>query len=434
MHLFMAREAVDKHLQVAGALVDPDKGFGGQAGARCRRSRRSTRWWYPTRWLGWGLWPRYSRVRRAGRASCASSSAAAASLARAELPRHAACTRRSCRTSRRSCSGWWTSPTSCSRWRRRSRAPRPCAVGTVRGGRGARSGVAVLPKRAPAGQAALRRAVEQRRLPRATARRRRAEGPPRLAGDGHHAARGRGPRAGEAGAGFRARGRRVSDTPAANRQWKLAARPVGPVKRSDFEWVTTPVPTLQPGQVLVRVLYLSLDPAMRGWMSDAALVHPAGRASATSCARSASDAWSSPATPTSRAGDHVTGLTGVQDIRGGREGRRTASTRRLARSPASSVRSGIRHDRVLRAARRRPAQGRRDGRGLRRGGRGRDRSSGRSRKIKGCRAIGIAGGPEKCALRARRAAVRRGVIDYKTEDVAAGLQAALPEGDRRLLR
>jgi len=39
------------------------------------------------------------------------------------------------------------------------------------------------------------------------------------------------------------------------------------VKRSDFEFVTTPAGDPGPGEVLVRVLYLSLDPAMRGWMN-----------------------------------------------------------------------------------------------------------------------------------------------------------------------
>jgi alkylation response protein AidB-like acyl-CoA dehydrogenase len=60
MHLFMAREMVDKHLEVAGALADPEVPL-------ARRLRAIPAvvafygWWYPTRWVGWGLWPRYAR-------------------------------------------------------------------------------------------------------------------------------------------------------------------------------------------------------------------------------------------------------------------------------------------------------------------------------------------------------------------------------------
>lgn len=49
-----------------------------------------------------------------------------------------------------------------------------------------------------------------------------------------------------------------------NRQIVLAARPVGAPKDSDFSLIETPVPSPEPGQILVRVIYLSLDPYMRG--------------------------------------------------------------------------------------------------------------------------------------------------------------------------
>lgn len=54
-----------------------------------------------------------------------------------------------------------------------------------------------------------------------------------------------------------------------NRRILLAARPVGEPKDTDFRLVEEPVPAPGPGQLLIRTLWLSLDPYMRGRMSDA---------------------------------------------------------------------------------------------------------------------------------------------------------------------
>ena len=53
-----------------------------------------------------------------------------------------------------------------------------------------------------------------------------------------------------------------------NVQYKLAARPVGLPKPSDWERVESPIPSPRDGEVLVEVQLISVDPAMRGWMNE----------------------------------------------------------------------------------------------------------------------------------------------------------------------
>lgn len=66
------------------------------------------------------------------------------------------------------------------------------------------------------------------------------------------------------------RGERLADRPARNRQWRLAARPDGPVRESDFALFDAPVPSPGDGEFLVRTRYLSVAPVMRQYMIDGA--------------------------------------------------------------------------------------------------------------------------------------------------------------------
>ncbi len=53
-----------------------------------------------------------------------------------------------------------------------------------------------------------------------------------------------------------------------NRQWLLKTRPRGPIEADTFELRQSEVPVIGPGEFLVRNLWLSFDPAQRGWLND----------------------------------------------------------------------------------------------------------------------------------------------------------------------
>ena len=58
--------------------------------------------------------------------------------------------------------------------------------------------------------------------------------------------------------------------PKQNRQVRLKARPEGIPQAHHFEIAAAPMPEIGEGQFLVRNRYLSVDPAMRGWVSAVA--------------------------------------------------------------------------------------------------------------------------------------------------------------------
>jgi NADPH-dependent curcumin reductase len=97
-----------------------------------------------------------------------------------------------------------------------------------------------------------------------------------------------------------------------NHQWRLAARPVGNPSTSDFSWAEESLPVPGEGQVLVRNLYLSLDPTMRGWMSDAPGYMPPVNLGAVMRGTTVGRVVASNA-PSIAPGSLVTGLLGWQE-------------------------------------------------------------------------------------------------------------------------
>ncbi len=59
-----------------------------------------------------------------------------------------------------------------------------------------------------------------------------------------------------------------------NMQWRLASRPVGPVKESDFELVAGRLPQIGPGEILCETSFLSVAPVMRLYMLNATPIEP----------------------------------------------------------------------------------------------------------------------------------------------------------------
>src|ERR1051326_237358 len=97
-----------------------------------------------------------------------------------------------------------------------------------------------------------------------------------------------------------------------NRQVRLAARPSGLPRVTDWEFTSEAVPVPEAGQFVVEISHLSIDPAMRGWMNAAASYIPPVEIGAVMRAGGIGRVTASEH-PGYAVGDYVYGTFGVQE-------------------------------------------------------------------------------------------------------------------------
>ena len=211
-----------------------------------------------------------------------------------------------------------------------------------------------------------------------------------------------------------------------NRQFLLAKRPVGAATRETFTYQEVPVGTPQDGQVLVRNEYLSLDPAMRGWMNEGKSYIPPVGIGEVMRALGVGEVIASN-NPKFAVGDYVNGALGVQDYFLGEPRGFYKVDPKLAPLPrylsALGMTGMTAYFALLDTGA--PKAGETV---VISGAAGAVGSiAGQIAKIKGCRVVGIAGGADKCKFLVDELGFDA-AIDYKNEDVPAGLKRECPKG------
>jgi NADPH-dependent curcumin reductase CurA len=211
-----------------------------------------------------------------------------------------------------------------------------------------------------------------------------------------------------------------------NHQYRLKTRPEGMVSAENFDFVEEPIPSAGDGEILVKVLYLSLDPAMRGWLSNERSYVPPVEIGEVMRAIGVGQVVESKNEKFAE-GDYVSGLWGIQEYAVSDGGGVVTVDPDLAPLPVHlsvlgmpgmtayfgllDVGEAKEGDTVVVSA----AAG------------AVGSVAGQIARIKGCRTVGIAGGPEKCALVTDTFGFDA-CIDYKADDVRAGLKQHCPDG------
>jgi NADPH-dependent curcumin reductase CurA len=212
-----------------------------------------------------------------------------------------------------------------------------------------------------------------------------------------------------------------------NRQWTLARRPEGKVTDQDFSWAEAPLPSIGPGQVLVRTQMLSCDPTQRAWIAGDTYL-PAVRIGEVMRSLGAGEVLDSQ-DPRFLPGDRVVGLLGWQDFACVTP---TGSTSLTKLPPGVDLATALgilgmtsiaAYFGLLDVGQ--PKAGEMV---VVSGAAGATGSvAAQIAKIKGCTVIGIAGGAEKCRW-LRETVGLDAAIDYKSEDLAARLKTLCPNG------
>ena len=211
-----------------------------------------------------------------------------------------------------------------------------------------------------------------------------------------------------------------------NHQFRLAARPVGLLKASDWSYTEEPVREPADGEVLVKIQYISLDPAMRGWVNEGRSYIPPVGIGEVMRALAAGEVIASNH-PEVAVGDHVTGLLGVQEYAVAHGGAVMKVDTSLVALPVYLSTLGMpgmtAYFGLLDIGR--PKEGETVVVSGAAGAVG--AVVGQIAKLKGARVVGIAGGPEKCRYVVEELGFDA-AIDYKAQDVAAGLGEHCPKG------
>jgi hypothetical protein len=211
-----------------------------------------------------------------------------------------------------------------------------------------------------------------------------------------------------------------------NHQYRLAARPSGLPKPTDWQYTEEPSREPNEGEVLVKVLYLSLDPAMRGWMNEGRSYIPPVQIGAVMRAGGAGTVLASKH-PRFVPGDIAYGTVGVQEYA-------TLNGAELTKLDVSTIPLPV----YLGAL---GMPGMTAYFGLLDVGKPKEGDTvvvsgaagavgtvvGQIAKIKGCRVIGIAGGKAKCDYLVEELGFDA-AVDYKSQDVKKTLRALCPNG------